>query len=161
MKKLMRCEGAALVTVIIVMLLLFTLGTAILALVSTERKISVNQLQSKRSFYLAEAGVQRVMAELENDYSWSEGQESNNILISEALGEGTITVILDERDEQGNPQRPSEIAFIIVSKGDVSGIKRGIKAWVEVDLDWTNQQDEWSVENWSVNLDKWQQEYVY
>lgn len=66
-------RGAALVTTIWVVIIVFILGTAVLTLGGTERKIAFNQIHGVQALYLAEAGIQISMAELAQDPGWRFG----------------------------------------------------------------------------------------
>lgn len=59
-----RQEGIALVITLLVMTLLLIMGSAFLSISSTETLISINERNRLQAFNLAEAGAERVLAEL-------------------------------------------------------------------------------------------------
>jgi Tfp pilus assembly protein PilX len=80
-------QGGALVTAVLVLVLLFVLGTAMLSVTATERTIAWNQTQATKAFYLAESGIQLALEKLRSNDAWRDG--FSNI----PLGEGRIVVV--------------------------------------------------------------------
>ncbi len=66
-------QGVALVAVLLVLILVFTLGVAVLSLGGTEKTISTNLVQGIQARYLAEAGIQMSLAELAKEPRWRAG----------------------------------------------------------------------------------------
>lgn len=132
MSKLMKEEkGIALVTTILILLLLFTLGTALLSVSATEQKISLNQKRAVQALYLAEAGVNLALAELKVNPNLL-NHTNQYILLSEplALGgqQGFIKQVqLKKFYDQDNIQGVS-----IESLGEKSGQKRKVVVTVEL-----------------------------
>lgn len=66
-------RGQALVLVILMTAVIFTVGTAALALGSTAHRIAVLEVAQKRAYYIAEAGVEKVLAKAKSDPDWVKG----------------------------------------------------------------------------------------
>lgn len=79
-------DGMALVITLVVMTLLFVMGTAFLTISSTETLISINERNRLQAFHLAEAGIGRAVAELNVNAMYG-GTASE-----EPLGVGTYMV---------------------------------------------------------------------
>lgn len=83
----MRQHGSALVTVLLLALLVLALGTSLLQLARASRDTSARQVAMMKALYLAEAGVEMVLARLEEDFSALPPE------VPVALGEGQVYAI--------------------------------------------------------------------
>ena len=63
-------KGSAILIVIALIGMLTGVGIMSVDRATTDIDLAYNQLQSDRAFYIAEAGLQRAIAELRNDDSW-------------------------------------------------------------------------------------------
>lgn len=79
-------KGIALVITLLIMTILLVMGTAFMSISSTETMIALNERNRAQAFHLAEAGVERAIAELglNGAYGGSGGEQN--------LGPGTYTV---------------------------------------------------------------------
>lgn len=90
-------KGAALLTVMVMILIISTLGTAMLSLSSTEKKIAVNQYRTAQVFYRAESGVQYALGQLEQNSNWQGGtvdlfNDDNPLMINISGSPPLVTV---------------------------------------------------------------------
>ncbi|MFQ5962079.1 MAG: PilX N-terminal domain-containing pilus assembly protein [Candidatus Methylomirabilales bacterium] len=81
-------RGIALVTVLLFMAVLVLLGTAFLTLSSTETQIAFNERSAVQAFFLAEAGANKAISQLNADATYTGETDS-------PLGAGTFTVTVD------------------------------------------------------------------
>lgn len=70
-------NGFVLVTAIIIMLLMLTLGIYATSFVITEMKISESQANSVKTYYLAESGIAEAIWKIKNDPTWKSGFEGS------------------------------------------------------------------------------------
>ncbi|MFQ5658090.1 MAG: PilX N-terminal domain-containing pilus assembly protein [Candidatus Methylomirabilales bacterium] len=82
-------RGIALVTVLLFMGALLILGTAFLTISSTETQIAINERRAVQAFFLAEAGANKALSQLNADEAYA-GE------IDTPLGPGTFTVTVDD-----------------------------------------------------------------
>ncbi|MBI2115014.1 MAG: hypothetical protein HYT85_08035, partial [candidate division NC10 bacterium] len=78
-------RGAALIIALLVMAVLLLAGTTFLTISSTENAIALNERVSAQAFLLAEAGLNKAIAQLNSSSSYS--GETNT-----SLGSGSFTV---------------------------------------------------------------------
>ena len=116
-------SGMALLTTLIFVFILVTFGVALLAMTSNDIKLSALQRDSTKAFYIAEAGIQRSIKELKDDFDWRVG--FNNW----SLGDGNCTVVVKGFDE-GDETIP-EYQVRIISTGKVNKPEREIIVFVE------------------------------
>jgi len=84
-------RGAALVTVMVAMLIIFFTSATLLQVSAMESRISLNHLDETKALYIADAGISMLMAKLEANHdipSWAEGWEADFANIS--VGDGFI-----------------------------------------------------------------------
>ena len=87
-----------LVAAIMVMIVLCSLGVAAsYQFISGSRSVE-SEIYAKKAFYLAEAGIERAMWQLDNDSDddWSNATPSD---FNAALGEGSFNVVFSSRAE--------------------------------------------------------------
>lgn len=109
-------KGGALVMTLMVSLILSMLGLAILPLTVMEYKTSVNFSDFERAYFLAEAGMEEAIGEL--DKNWSYGNQAN---LSIDGNEGSYDIKVEE-DGDGK---------LIKATGKVGNIERTIEAKLE------------------------------
>ncbi|KKM10858.1 hypothetical protein SY88_11435 [Clostridiales bacterium PH28_bin88] len=114
----MNDRGHALVTAVVTLTILVTIGTGLLTLTATEKKISVNSAKSAKAFYLAEGGLNYAIANLSNNRSWRVTSQTINI------GEGSFTLKVE------NGSSPESVKA--TSKGTVGNVTRTVVAEVSV-----------------------------
>ncbi len=83
-------KGGALISVLLILTMLITLGTALLTLSGTEFQIGLNQSRGIKALYLAEAGLRMGIAELVHNANW---RGTNPTLANIAMGEGEIVSV--------------------------------------------------------------------
>ena len=111
-KKLVEEKGSALFVTLLLVILVFTIGIAILELTGTETKISHNQKIATQALFLAEAGVQMAIHQLELDPQWKAGYRNY------PLGKGVIKEVKIEN---------KLYSVRIESQGEVQGVGRRIR----------------------------------
>ena len=87
-------SGFALVTVLVILIIITTVGILFISIISHEMKINNNFKNSTRAFYLAEAGIEKAAWEM-NRSGGSYSGENNTIL---GDGKFTVTVEVDPSD---------------------------------------------------------------
>jgi hypothetical protein len=121
-----REEGIALVITLLVMTILFVMGTAFLSISSTETLIAINERNRVQAFHLAEAGLERAIAELNANgaYGGTTGPQS--------LGFGTYETTVTNSGPVPGVVDPKQI----VSMGYVPNnlVPNRAKAQVEVQV---------------------------
>lgn len=119
-------DGIALVITLLVMTILFVMGTAFLSISSTETLIAINERNRVQAFHLAEAGAERGIAELNASgaYGGTAGAQS--------LGFGTYETTVTNVAPPPGVLDPKQI----VSKGYVPNnvVSNRAMAWVEVSV---------------------------
>lgn len=89
-------RGISLIAVMIVMLIVATLALLIASMMSTGNISSVTDMQAQQAFYLAQAGMEWYMEQLENDSDWS---SPPTVKTDQAFGAGTFTVTYSNEAE--------------------------------------------------------------
>ncbi|MBS3976999.1 MAG: hypothetical protein KGZ75_09800 [Syntrophomonadaceae bacterium] len=113
-----KSRGGALVTVLLVLTIMITLGGALLTLAAGEFQIADNQAKGIKAFYLAEAGLALGASELINNSSLR-----GTVVGSTPLGEGRIVSVTVT--DQGTH-------LLMRSTGEVGGVRRVVTARVQV-----------------------------
>jgi hypothetical protein len=121
-------SGMALLTTLIFVFILVTLAVALLTMTSNDIKLSALQRDSTKAFYLSEAGIQRAIKELDNDFSWRVGFDNE-------LGDGNYTVVAEDstNDETilpnhvriistGKVNRPEREIIVFVTEASAEGM---------------------------------------
>ena len=104
---LLNQKGMALLTTLIFIFILVTFAVALLTMTSNDNKLSALQRDSTKAFYIAEAGVERTLYNLNEDYKsskdWSDDGVINGIVLDNGklfvevdFGEGKYTVTLED-----------------------------------------------------------------
>lgn len=112
---LLNQKGMALLTTLIFIFILVTFAVALLVMTSNDTKLSALQRDSTKAFYIAEAGIERTLYDLKeeynNDRNWADGSINGHPLSEDMngfrkidydstgvfdvpFGEGTYTVYL-------------------------------------------------------------------
>lgn len=87
MNSICNQKGASIIAVIAIMLILAVMGAALISLVTTGSDVSVNQLQSEQTLYIAEGGMERALYRLKTGTLCSSLTE-NNV----PLGQGNFDI---------------------------------------------------------------------
>lgn len=132
-------KGLALVVVLLVTTVLFLLGSALLSLAVTEKKIASNQIDEVKALNIAEAGVEMVLNELKKDPKW-EPTWSGKFLFEGVyttlpikIGDGELTGLKISRIQEV-PTDPLLVKIIstgIVKRGNVN-IEKKLEVKVEI-----------------------------
>ncbi|MBI4845766.1 MAG: hypothetical protein HY810_04745 [Candidatus Omnitrophica bacterium] len=110
-KKIINKNGFALLITLIILVILFILGTAYLSSIISEVAIAQNHEKSEKAFFIAEAGMERAIRLLLEDNSWRTAS------LIENLGEGNYTLVVDQDPVHSNRIR-------ITSTGTIGKVKR-------------------------------------
>ncbi|MDP8217330.1 MAG: hypothetical protein P9M03_01250 [Candidatus Theseobacter exili] len=81
----MNERGVILLICLIVMIALLLLGSALLVLTQSNYISAGIERDEKRAFYIAFAGVERAIYELNQDSDWSDGTPSSDLYTDESL----------------------------------------------------------------------------
>lgn len=120
MKTLSTNKGSAL---LITLVLMFLLTTALLMTVSetsTDVELSFNQMHEEQAFYMAEAGAQKALSQLNQDNNWRDGFDRVT------LGNGLYSVTL--LDSTDNPA----LFDTVIARS--TGEQHGARATVELTI---------------------------
>lgn len=116
--------GFSVVLAVFSILILLTLGIAMVALVVQDSDLSVTHVQENQAFYAAHAGLEYALAKLAANWSWG-GLPSPG----KSVGAGSFWIAPpDAVDENGNPLPAGRKR--VVSTGVVAGTKREIQVQV-------------------------------
>ena len=85
-------KGFALIFALITLFCFVTLGIAFLVVLNAAQRVSSVQDRSIKAFYLAEAGIEKIMAPILSDTDWSDNSNSDTYGL---LGEGRFEVGTD------------------------------------------------------------------
>ncbi|UCG35296.1 MAG: pilus assembly PilX N-terminal domain-containing protein [Candidatus Omnitrophota bacterium] len=85
-------KGFALIVTIIVITLLSALGIFGVSMLSADMQIATEAMQSAEAFYIAEAGLQRVMGKLNSDPDYRDAPTT----LMDTLGEGMFSVMVSK-----------------------------------------------------------------
>lgn len=129
---LLNQKGFALLTTLIFILVLTSFGVALLTMTSNDIKMSALQRDSTEAFYLAESGIDRAIAWLQQNGAPSQDYINNNFNpYTDTLSTGTYTVTIDS--DANNPNTFTK-KYTINSTGVVgsSNSTRKIETVVQV-----------------------------
>ena len=105
---------AAFYLTVLILAVVFTIGTSISILIYGQEKISRNIVRSSQAYYTAEAGIEDALLRLEKKLNWSSpylfniGNNISNIEISDIIG-GSRVVIAE--GSAGNQVRKIEVSY--------------------------------------------------
>ena len=122
-------SGVILLICLIVMVALLLLGSALIVMTQSNYISAGVERDEKRAFYVAFAGIERAVYELNQDNDWSDGTPSSALYTDESLNyeaedvtyTGTYTIVLTNRSK--NDVR-------IISTGKVNNSRRKINVRV-------------------------------
>lgn len=114
-------KGAALIVALGIMAMLALLGVAAITTSDTEMHIAYNDRVKQQSFYIAEAGVERVYGLLQNSLDWRDG------FTNEPLGNGAYNVVI--LDSTSLPSLNKNL--LVRSTGEVRGAKSTVELIIE------------------------------
>ncbi len=117
----MNNKGSAILIVLGLIAMLSSLAIMSVDRATTDIDLSYNQLQDERAFYVAEAGLQRALAQLRTDNFWRNGY------YRQVLEGGYYTTTLTDSSIQ--PALADSI--IIKSTGQFSGALSHVELWVK------------------------------
>lgn len=83
-------SGMVLIVCVILLLMLSLIGITAITTSNTESEISGNEMRANESFYLADAGLERCIAVLDDSVEWRAGFHN------EHLGRGTYSLVLTD-----------------------------------------------------------------
>jgi hypothetical protein len=112
--------GMVLIVCLAILLMLSLIGIVSITTSNTESEISGNEMRSNESFYLADAGLEKTLAALDDSVEWRDGY--NN----EHLGRGTFTVVIT--DSTTAPYLGDKL--IARSTGKVGEVVKAIEAYL-------------------------------
>lgn len=123
LKRFKDNRGSALL--IVLSLIAMLTGVVIMTLdrAHTDVELSFNQLHEEQAFYVAEAGMERAVAELNLDSDWRTGY------LTEPLGDGYYTVAVI--DSISNPSLGDTV--VLRATASVSGTSSNIESWLVPD----------------------------
>ncbi|MFQ6002510.1 MAG: PilX N-terminal domain-containing pilus assembly protein, partial [Candidatus Zixiibacteriota bacterium] len=110
-------KGTALLIALMMMLMLSLISIASVMTSVTDMDISQNAKQGTRAFYLAEAGIERSIAQLSDSISWRDGYTN------EPLDGGTYNVLI--QDSSSVPSLGQNL--LITSTGDIYGARSTVE----------------------------------
>jgi hypothetical protein len=113
--------GMVLIVCVILLLMLSLIGIVSITTSNTESEMSGNEMLANESFYLADAGLEKSLAALDDDVEWRAGFEN------EELGRGTFTVVLT--DSTTSPFLGDKL--IARSTGNVDEVVKAIEAYLK------------------------------
>lgn len=131
MKILKDESGQALFIVMMVIMVLVLTGAASLTRTSGSRMRSFEEKKMVQASYIAEAGVEKALANIKSNYLWLKGLEYNtetNYITALAYAGGEIASVKLKRTSTGN----NPTTFFIESRGDYQGATRTIKVTGEM-----------------------------
>lgn len=140
MKILKDESGQALFLVMMVITVLVLTGAASLTRTGGSRLRSFEEKKMVQASYIAEAGVEKALAQIKNDYTWLKGLDYNteNNFITSLLyiddgnedldNDGYITSVKVKRTSTGD----NPTTFYIESRGDYQGATRTLKVTGEM-----------------------------
>lgn len=117
------------VLAVVVVSILFLLGSSMIALGSTGKKMSLQQRDMIQAYYIAEAGVERVLARAKADIAWVQGLPSSSALPAEDFGGGRITGIIIDKQVNG-----SVITLTVTSSGKYNSSSRTVKVTADINI---------------------------
>lgn len=122
-------NGYAMLLVMLVMLVLFLLGTAILAVAGNSKKDSLSQKNQLQAYYIAEAGVEKTLARAINDQDWLDGYDASakKYLSNTSYADGTIAYVNVKKESIAGGYK-----LTIESKGQFSGSSRTLTVVADV-----------------------------
>ena len=123
-------DGMVLLTSLMLMVILFVLGTTAYLITSNDLKIGGNFKTSKQAFYVAEAGIQHAVGLLREREDYDAILQNNAILIgSDAdFAGGTYDVVVTDNDDgDGNLNLDQDKKVYITSTGSKDGATAAIR----------------------------------
>ena len=120
-------RGAALIAVLAMMTSVLLVGMAIFSLGISETELVEAGVDGAQAFYLAEAGIDRAVAWL-NEHAAESSYPSDAVIEDEPLGEGTYSVTLTNTGTSD----PWFTRYDVVSTGTVGGVSRRVRAEIRI-----------------------------
>jgi hypothetical protein len=102
-------KGLSLVAVVIVMLIVASLALVLASFMSSGGIVAITDMQSEQAFYIAHAGMEWYLEQLQGDTNWSNGVPA--VKTNQVFGAGTFSVTFSN---------PTRNAIDIVGTGKVN-----------------------------------------
>jgi hypothetical protein len=112
--------GMVLIVCVILLLMLSLIGITAITTSNTEMEISGNELYSNEAFYLADAGLEKSLAALDDSVEWRAGFHN------EYLGRGTYSVVITDSTTDPNLRG----RLLVGSVGRVDQVVKAIEAYL-------------------------------
>lgn len=128
-------NGYAMFIVMMVIMVLFLLGTAILSVAGNSKKDSICQREQMQAYFIAEAGVEKTLAKVVSDWEWLSSNipkpylqnlpfAGGNIVYSN-IGKETISggymVTIESKGHFGNSNRTLVVSAKIIKQQPENG----------------------------------------
>jgi Tfp pilus assembly protein PilX len=137
-------EGVALISSVLIMMIFMAIGAVFIAVMSTDLKIASNQKRSAQALWIAEAGLQRALRELDQDFestmNWADGSLGEpqstafySFLSSQSAGGGAYTIELKNIASNTAGTKWWRDRIVVKVTGTIKGAKRVIEANLEVE----------------------------
>ena len=114
-------SGIVLIVCLVLLLMLSLIGITAITTSNTESEMSGNEMRANESFYLADAGLEKCLAQLDDSSAWRDGYQD------EQLGRGTFTVVLT--DSTTTAYLGDKL--IATSTGEVGEVVSAIEAYLK------------------------------
>lgn len=111
-------KGISLIAVVIIMLIVATLALVVVSTMSSGNISSITDMQAQQAFYLAQAGLEWYMEELENDSDWSSPPPT---VTDQPYGAGTYSVSYINPSTRVTHTETSAESIDVTATGKVTG----------------------------------------
>ncbi len=124
-------KGSALILCLLVMSVLTTIGITALNVSSTNQKISGNYRKQAQAFYIAEAGLQRGIAEIKNDITYR-SDTTGNIIIGATTADYAVKICdaTNNGEAECAPLIPPGGYIKLISQGNFNDSTQSIETFV-------------------------------
>jgi hypothetical protein len=124
-------KGQSMLMVLIITLAIFLTGSAALALGTNAKKTAAFEVNQEKAYYIAEAGVEKVLADAKNGRAWlmdlntggSYNYLANNLNGVKNYGEGTFEYINVKKLAENNSQTALEIEAWGKCRGSIKKLR--------------------------------------
>lgn len=125
-------KGSALILVTFTMIIIFLLGTALLDLSFGEFTIAHNQVDQLKAYYIAEAGIEKALVNVEIDdiKEQSVGYSVNLTVGENSFGEGKFDDVRLTLMDKG----PQDVIVRLKSTGYCNGAKKDVLVKAKISL---------------------------
>lgn len=125
-------RGQALLLVLVMTTAIFMIGSAAVTLGTAARKNAIRDIWQKKAYYIAEAGIEKALAQLRNDPLWhsKSGKELADDYAGGAIEEVTVKdtdaqneigtlVKITSKGRYGKTHKTLEVGVLVTTKADV------------------------------------------